>query len=65
MESLPTAAEITFSLRISSALNEKIVAEAHRQKRSRQAHIVYSLEKLFENAPAELRAGETADGQPN
>ena len=40
--------EITFSLRIPSELNEKIVADAEKKRRSRQAHIVYLLEQLFE-----------------
>ena len=48
METQTTPEEITFSLRISSELNERICADAQKEKRSRQAHIVYSLEKLFE-----------------
>ena len=51
METPMTAEEITFSLRIPGELNEKIIAAAQREKRSRQAHIVYSLEKLFADAP--------------
>lgn len=41
-------AEITFSLRVPVDLNEKICRQAQTEKRSRQAHIVYLLEKFFE-----------------
>ena len=40
--------EITFSLRIPIELNQKIIADARREKRSRQAQIVFTLEKFFE-----------------
>ena len=53
METQTATEEITFSLRISGELNEKIIAAAQKEKRSRQAQIVYSLEKLFEDAPDE------------
>ena len=39
---------VTFSLRISPELNERILAEAEKQKRSRQAQIEITLEKVFE-----------------
>ena len=42
------AEEIVFTLRISAALNEKLIAEATAKKRSRAAQIVYLLEKAFE-----------------
>ena len=48
MDARQTAEEIKFSLRIPVELNEKICAEAESERRSRQAHIVYLLEKLFE-----------------
>jgi hypothetical protein len=51
------AEEITFSLRISGELNEKIIAAAREEKRSRQAHIVYSLEKLFADAAPLAESG--------
>jgi predicted HicB family RNase H-like nuclease len=51
METQKATGEITFSLRISGELNEKIIAAAQKEKRSRQAHIVYSLEKLFADTP--------------
>lgn len=44
--------ETVFSLRLTSALNEKLVAEARAENRSRQAHIVYLLNKHFENGAA-------------
>lgn len=47
METQTAAEEITFSLRISGELNAQIIAAAQKEKRSRQAQIVYSLEKLF------------------
>ena len=53
METQTATEEITFSLRISGELNEKIIAAAQKEKRSRQAQIVYSLEKLFAEAPQE------------
>lgn len=49
METQTTTEEITFSLRIPCELNEKITTDAER--RSRQAHIVYLLEKFFETPP--------------
>ena len=48
MEARTAGEEITFSLRIPVELNEKIVADAKPERRSRQQHIVYLLEKLFE-----------------
>lgn len=42
-----SAEQVTFSLRLTGDLNEKILAEAEKEKRSRQAQIEYSLEKLF------------------
>lgn len=42
--------DVVFTLRISRELNEKLVAEATAQKRSRQGHIVYLLEKASEQA---------------
>ena len=42
------AGEIKFSLRIPSKLNEKIIADADKKRRSRQQHIVYLLEQIFE-----------------
>lgn len=65
METQTAAGEITFSLRISNGLNEKIIADAQKEKRSRQAHIVYSLEKLFEEAPAERGGREEEDAGQN
>ena len=50
MEIQTATEEVTFSLRISGELNEKIIRAAHREKRSRQAQIVYSLEKMFAGA---------------
>jgi len=46
-----TAPEITFSLKIPVELNAQIVAAAEIERRSRQAHIVYLLEKLFDKTP--------------
>ena len=48
METQTAPEEITFSLRIPVELNEKIVADADKERRSRQQQIVYLLEKLFE-----------------
>ena len=48
METQTAPEEITFSLRIPVELNERIIADAKPERRSRQAHIVYLLEKLFE-----------------
>lgn len=42
------ADDVVFTLRISRELNEKLIAEAAAQKRSRQGHIVYLLEKASE-----------------
>ena len=43
-------------LTVSGELNAKLCAEAEKEKRSRQAHIVYLLEKNFEK-PAEKPDG--------
>lgn len=45
-----TQTETNFTLRVPAALNEKLVAEARAENRSRQAHIVYLLNKHFEKA---------------
>ena len=37
--------EIFFTLRLPQELNEKLVAEAEAERRSRQSHIIYLLEK--------------------
>ncbi len=37
--------EIFFTLKLPQELNEKLVAEAETERRSRQSHIVYLLEK--------------------
>ena len=42
-----TQEEIFFTLRVPVELNEKLVAEAGAEKRSRQSHIIYLLEKHF------------------
>jgi hypothetical protein len=42
------AEEVVFTLRISSELNEKLIAEATVKKRSRAAQIIYMLEQAFE-----------------
>ncbi len=39
--------EINLSLKIPLELNEKIIREAEKEKRSRHSQIIYSLEKLF------------------
>ncbi len=39
-------------LTVPNELNEKLCAEAEKEKRSRQAHIVYLLEKNFETPDA-------------
>jgi hypothetical protein len=39
--------EIYFTLRLPLELNEKLVAEAEAERRSRQSHIIYLLEKNF------------------
>ena len=39
--------EINLSLKIPFELNEKIIREAEKEKRSRHSQIIYSLEKLF------------------
>lgn len=44
-----TKETVIFTLRISSGLNERIIAEAKKQKRSRQAQIEIALEGIFEN----------------
>lgn len=54
--------EIVFSLRLPVELNEKICADAERKRRSRQAHIVFSLEQLFMNAPAAAATTAAGDG---
>ncbi len=41
------AEEIYFTLRLPQELNEKLVAEAEAERRSRQSHIIYLLEKNF------------------
>lgn len=53
-----TQEEIFFTLRVPSELNEKLVAEAGAEKRSRQSHIIYLLEKHFN------RKSETASVAP-
>ncbi len=44
--------EVVFTLRISRELNNKLVAEAENERRSRQGQIVYLLEKSFERREA-------------
>jgi hypothetical protein len=44
------AAETVFTLRVPQTLNEKLIVEARSENRSRQSHIVYLLNKHFENA---------------
>lgn len=48
MNSKTTQNETAFTLRVPDALNEKLVAQAKAEKRSRHAHIVYLLNKHFE-----------------
>jgi len=43
--------EITFSLKVPVELNEKILREAEKERRSRQAQIIYSLEQIFVESP--------------
>lgn len=45
--------EINLSLKIPLELNEKIMREAEKEKRSRHSQIIYSLEKLFSEAPTD------------
>ncbi|MBA4124461.1 MAG: Arc family DNA-binding protein [Acidobacteria bacterium] len=45
MNSETKSEEIYFTLRLPQELNEKLVAEAEAERRSRQGHIVYLLEK--------------------
>lgn len=44
--------EVVFTLRISRDLNNKLIAEAENERRSRQGQIVYLLEKSFERREA-------------
>lgn len=39
--------EIFFILRLPQELNAKLIAEAEAERRSRQSHIIYLLEKNF------------------
>lgn len=48
--------EVVFTLRISRDLNNKLVAEAENERRSRQGQIVYLLEKSFERREAKGNA---------
>ena len=43
-----TETETVFTLRVSQTLNEKLIGEAKTENRSRQAQIVYLLNKHFE-----------------
>ncbi len=43
--------EITSSLKVPVELNEKILREAEKERRSRQAQIIYSLEQIFVESP--------------
>lgn len=53
---METKTEINLSLKIPFELNERIIAEAEKEKRSRHSQILYSLEKLFgENQTEENR----------
>lgn len=45
--------EVVFTLRISRALNAKLIAEAEAEKRSRASQIVYLLEKNYEKKEME------------
>ena len=45
MRPKPAKEEISFTLRLPINLHERLVAEAVQEKRSRQSHIVYLLEK--------------------
>ncbi len=45
--------EVGFTLRISRALNAKLIAEAEAEKRSRASQIVYLLEKNYEKKEME------------
>jgi hypothetical protein len=44
---METKTKINLSLKIPLDLNERIIAEAEKEKRSRHSQIIYSLEKLF------------------
>jgi hypothetical protein len=50
METEMVENEIVFTLRVSATLNEKLVKSAKTENRSRQAQIVYLLNKHFETA---------------
>ena len=39
--------EVFFTLRLPQELNEKLIAEAEAERRSRQSHIIYLLEKTI------------------
>jgi len=52
--------EITFSLKVPVELNEKILREAEKERRSRQAQIIYSLEQIFVESPNGNGKKETA-----
>ena len=44
--------KIALSLRIPATLNVKLLAEAEKEKRSRHAQIIYTLEKSLKTPPA-------------
>ncbi len=43
-----------------AALNEKLLREAVKEKRSRHSQIIYALEKAFERADTEKASGKSA-----
>ena len=57
-----TQEEIFFTLRVPVELNEKLVAEAGAEKRSRQSHIIYLLEKHFSRNSETVALGVSQNG---
>ncbi len=57
-----TQEEIFFTLRVPAELNEKLVAEAVAEKRSRQSHILYLLEKHFSRKSETAVVGISQNG---
>jgi len=57
-----TQEEIFFTLRVPIELNEKLVAEAGAEKRSRQSHIIYLLEKHFSRKSETAAFGISQNG---
>lgn len=58
-----TQEEIFFTLRVPVKLNEKLVAEAGAEKRSRQSHIIYLLEKHFSRTSETVALGVSQNGR--